>query len=280
MLSMERGWSWNPINFLKVEGKFMGRVSNKVAIITGAASGLGKADAMRLSEEGAKLVLTDINVQEGKLVAKDCKNEALFFEQDVSQENSWSDLMKATISEFGKLDVLVNNAGIAPIGNIESTTTDQWHDILKVNLDSVFFGCRAAIPEISKSGGGSIINMSSTTALIGLSPYLAYSAAKGGIRSMTKSIAMHCQEQKNNIRCNSIHPGSIFTPMVDKALETLAGIKLMEQDDPETTRKAMGIGEPLDVANMVLFLASDESKHINGAELVIDNGATAGDTSL
>ena len=257
----------------------MNRVSNKVAIITGAASGLGKADAIRLSEEGAKLVLTDINVQEGKLVAKDCKNEALFFEQDVSQENSWPDLMKATISEFGKLDILVNNAGIAPIGNIESTTTDQWHDILKVNLDSVFFGCRAVIPEMSKSGGGSIINMSSTTALVGLSPYLAYSAAKGGIRSMTKSIAMHCQEQKNNIRCNSIHPGSIFTPMVDNALQALAGIKLMEQDDPEATRKAMGIGEPLDVANMVLFLASDESKHINGAELVIDNGATAGDIS-
>jgi len=257
----------------------MGRISNKVAIITGAASGLGKADALRLSDEGAKLVLTDINVHEGKVVAKECKNEALFFEQDVSQENSWPDLIKATISEFGKLDVLVNNAGIAPIGNIESTTTDQWHDILRINLDSVFFGCRAAIPEISKSGGGSIINMSSTTALHGLSPYLAYSAAKGGIRSMTKSIAMHCQEQKNNIRCNSIHPGSIFTPMVDKALETLAGIKLMEQDDPEATRKAMGIGEPLDVANMVLFLASDESKHINGAELVIDNGATAGDLS-
>ena len=257
----------------------MGRVSNKVVIITGAASGLGKADAIRLSDEGAKLVLTDINVQEGKEVVKECKNEALFFEQDVSQENSWSDLIKTTISEFGKLDVLVNNAGIAQIGNIESTTTDQWRDILRVNLDSVFFGCRAAIPEMSKSGGGSIINMSSTTALIGLSPYLAYSAAKGGIRSMTKSIAIHCQEQKNNIRCNSIHPGSIFTPMVDDALTNLVGIKLMDQEDPEATRKAMGIGEPLDVANLVLFLASEESKHINGAELVIDNGATAGNAS-
>lgn len=257
----------------------MGRVSNKVIIITGAASGLGKADAIRLSDEGAKLVLTDINVQEGEQVVKECKNEALFFEQDVSQENSWSDLIKTTLSEFGKLDVLVNNAGIAQIGNIESTTTDQWRDILRVNLDSVFFGCRAAIPEMSKSGGGSIINMSSTTALIGLSPYLAYSAAKGGIRSMTKSIAIHCQEQKNNIRCNSIHPGSIFTPMVDDALKNLVGIKLMDQEDPEATRKAMGIGEPLDVANLVLFLASEESKHINGAELVIDNGATAGNAS-
>ena len=257
----------------------MGRVSNKVIIITGAASGLGKADAIRLSDEGAKLVLTDINVQEGEQVVKECKNEALFFEQDVSQEKSWSDLIKTTLSEFGKLDVLVNNAGIAQIGNIESTTTDQWRDILRVNLDSVFFGCRAAIPEMSKSGGGSIINMSSTAALIGLSPYLAYSAAKGGIRSMTKSIAIHCQEQKNNIRCNSIHPGSIFTPMVDDALKNLVGIKLMDQEDPEATRKAMGIGEPLDVANLVLFLASEESKHINGAELVIDNGATAGNAS-
>jgi len=257
----------------------MGRVINKVAIITGAASGLGKADAFRLSEEGAKLVLSDIDINKGKRVAQECKNDALFFEQDVSQESSWSELIETTITEFGRLDILVNNAGIASIGNIESTSTDQWHDTLRVNLDSTFFGCRTAIPEMSKCGGGSIINMSSTTALIGLSPYLAYSAAKGGIRSMTKSIAMYCQEQKNNIRCNSIHPGSISTPMVHNALETLTGIKLMEQDDPEATRKAMGIGEPLDVANMVLFLASEESKHINGAELVIDNGATVGETS-
>ena len=257
----------------------MGRVKNKVAIITGAASGLGKADAILLSEEGAKLVLTDIKVDEGKKVAQECKNDALFFEQDVSKESSWPELIKTTMGEFGRVDVLVNNAGITTIGNIESTSTDQWRDIIRVNLDSTFFGCRSVIPEMSKSNGGSIINMSSTTALVGLSPYLAYSAAKGGIRSMTKSIAMHCQEQKNNIRCNSIHPGSILTPMVHNALETLAGIKLMEQDDPEATRKEMGIGEPLDVANLVLFLASNESKHINGAELVIDNGATIGDIS-
>jgi 3(or 17)beta-hydroxysteroid dehydrogenase len=172
------------------------------------------------------------------------------------------------------LDVLVNNAGIAHIANIESASTDQWHDILRVHLDGTFFGCRSAIPEMTKSGSGSIINMSSIAALVGLSSYLAYSTAKGGIRSMTKSIAIYCREQKNNIRCNSIHPGSISTPMVHAALETLSGINLMEQEDPEATRKAMGIGEPLDVANMVLFLASEESKHVNGAELVIDNGAT------
>ena len=254
----------------------MGRVKDKVVVITGAGSGLGKADAHRLSEEGAKLVLTDINEEEGKRTVDECAGEAFFFAQDVKDESSWPRLIEATITAFGRLDVLVNNAGNAHIANIESASTDQWHDILRVHLDGTFFGCRSAIPEMTKSGGGSIINMSSVAALVGLSPYLAYSAAKGGIRSMTKSIAIYCREKKNLIRCNSIHPGSISTPMVHAALETLSGINLMEQKDPEVTRKAMGIGEPLDVANMVLFLASEESKHINGAELVIDNGATVG----
>lgn len=254
----------------------MGRVKDKVVVITGAGSGLGKADAHRLSEEGAKLVLTDINEKEGRRTVDECEGEAIFFAQDVKDESSWPRLIEATITAFGRLDVLVNNAGNAHIANIESASTDQWHDILRVHLDGTFFGCRSAIPEMTKSGGGSIINMSSVAALVGLSPYLAYSAAKGGIRSMTKSIAIYCREKKNLIRCNSIHPGSISTPMVHAALETLSGINLMEQEDPEATRKAMGIGEPLDVANMVLFLASEESKHINGAELVIDNGATVG----
>ena len=254
----------------------MGRVKDKVVVITGAGSGLGKADAHRLSEEGAKLVLTDINEKEGRRTVDECEGEAIFFAQDVKDESSWPRLIEATITAFGRLDVLVNNAGNSHIANIESASTDQWHDILRVHLDGTFFGCRSAIPEMTKSGGGSIINMSSVAALVGLSPYLAYSAAKGGIRSMTKSIAIYCREKKNLIRCNSIHPGSISTPMVHAALETLSGINLMEQEDPEVTRKAMGIGEPLDVANMVLFLASEESKHINGAELVIDNGATVG----
>ena len=257
----------------------MGRVEDKVVVITGAGSGLGKADAHRLSEEGANLVLTDINEEEGRRVADECEGEAIFFAQDVKDESSRPRLIEATVEAFGRLDVLVNNAGIAHIANIESAATDQWHDILRVHLDGTFFGCRSAIPEMTKSGGGSIINMSSVAALVGLSSYLAYSAAKGGIRSMTKSIASYCREEKNLIRCNSIHPGSISTPMVHAALETLSGIKLMEQKDPEATRKAMGIGEPLDVANMVLFLASEESKHINGAELVIDNGDTIGQMS-
>ena len=251
-----------------------GRVAGKVAIITGAASGLGKADALRLAEEGARLVLTDINAGAGAEVAEVCGAE--FHEQDVGDEASWPRLIETTVERFGRLDVLVNNAGIAHIASIEVTSTEQWRQTLRVHLDGAFFGCRAAIPAMARSGGGSIINMSSTAALVGISAYLAYSAAKGGIRSMSKSIAVHCREQNNGIRCNSIHPGSISTPMVHTALEELAGFKLMEQDDPEATRIAMGIGEPVDVANLVLFLASDESKHITGAELVIDNGATTG----
>jgi len=250
------------------------RVADKVAIITGAASGLGRADAIRLAEEGARLVLTDINTAAGEAVAQDC--DALFIHQDVADESSWSELIDTTMATFGRLDVLVNNAGIAPIANIETTTTEQWRLTQSVHLDGTFFGCRAAIPAMTRSGGGSIINMSSIAALVGLSPYLAYSAAKGGIMAMTRSIAMYCREQKNGIRCNSVHPGSISTPMVHTALETLSGFKLMEQEDPEAARIAMGIGEPLDVANLVLFLASDESKHINGAEMVVDNAASLG----
>ena len=124
------------------------------------------------------------------------------------------------------------------------------------------------------SGGGSIINMSSTAALVGIPAYLAYSAAKGGIRSMTKSIAIHCKQQKLGIRCNSVHPGSISTPMVHHALKTLAGVDLPAQANPEQQRLAMGIGEPDDVAHMIVYLISDESKHVTGSEMVIDNGDT------
>ena len=183
----------------------MGRVLNKVAIITGAASGLGKADAYRLAEEGAELVLTDINVQEGKRVAGECKGNAIFFEQDVSSESSWPVLMETTIAEFGRLDILVNNAGIAHIANIENTSTDQWNEILRVCLDGTFFGCRSAIPEMAKSGGGSIINMSSTTALVGLSPYLAYSAAKASINNLSQNLAS--EWAKKNVRVNALRPG-------------------------------------------------------------------------
>ncbi len=249
-----------------------GRVQGKVVIVTGAGSGLGKADAARLAEEGAQVVLTDIDRAAGEAVAAECGG--MFIEQDVGDESTWPRLIEQTMAAHGRLDVLVNNAGVAPIADIETTTVAMWRKTLRVHLDGTFFGCHFAMPALKESGGGSIINMSSVTAMVGHAPYLAYSAAKGGIRSMTKSIADYGRRQSVPIRCNSIHPGSISTPMVHDALESLFGFKLMEFADPEAARIKMGIGEPNDVANMVLFLASDESKHINGAELVIDNGAT------
>ena len=250
----------------------MGRVQGKVAIVTGAASGLGEADARMLAAEGATVILTDLNEARGKEVAHGLSAE--FIDQDVSQEEGWSVLVDHVMDRYGRLDVLVNNAGIAIIANIEETTTDIWRRTLAVHLDGTYFGCRYALPAMVGSGGGSIVNKSSTAALVGIAPYFAYSAAKGGIRSLTKSLAVHCRQQKNGVRCDSVHPGSIDTPMVAAALEGLSNIKLDEVADREATRLAMGLGEPNDIAHMVVFLASDESKHVTGAEMVVDNADT------
>tara|TARA_B100001250_G_scaffold168373_1_gene145069 strand:- start:92 stop:850 length:759 start_codon:yes stop_codon:yes gene_type:complete len=250
----------------------MNRVENKVIIVTGAASGLGLADAKALTAEGAKVIMTDIDSEKGNASASEIG--ATFFTQDVSNESTWPELMGLVQNKFGRLDGLINNAGIAPIANIEETTTKSWREVLSTHLDGTFWGCQSAIKLMKTNNGGSIVNMSSTAALIGIGPYLAYSAAKGGIRSMSKSIAIHCRQNKLNIRCNSIHPGSINTPMVQHALKELVGKDLMAEKDPEQSRIAMGIGEPDDVAHMVVYLTSDESKHITGAEMVIDNGDT------
>lgn len=250
----------------------MGRCEGKVVIVTGASSGLGLADSRALAAEGARVVMTDINDDEGRQAAGELG--ATYVHQDVSDENGWQALMDQVRVEFGRLDGLVNNAGIAIIADIEHTSTEIWRKTLAVHLDGTFFGCRAAIPLMRESGGGSIVNMSSTAALVGIPPYLAYSAAKGGIRSMTKAIAIHARQNKLGIRCNSVHPGSISTPMVHAAVKQLMGTDLMAEQDPEGTRVAMGIGEPDDVAQMIVYLISNEAKHINGAEMVIDNGDT------
>ena len=248
----------------------MTSVQDKVVLITGAASGLGLADAQILSEQGARVVMTDIDAVRGADLA--AQLGATFLRQDVADEGRWTEVMDIVKAEHGRLDGIVNNAGIAPIADIEATTTDMWRQTLAVHLDGTYFGCRAAIQLMKESGGGSIVNMSSTAALVGIPDYLAYSAAKGGIRAMTKAIAVHCRRAKLGIRCNSVHPGSINTPMVQNAVKQLMDIDL--DDNAEKKRKAMGIGEPRDVAHMVVYLLSDESKHVNGAEMVVDNADT------
>jgi 3(or 17)beta-hydroxysteroid dehydrogenase len=249
----------------------MDRVRDKVVIVTGAASGLGLAESRRLTDEGALVVMTDIDVEAGTSFAAEIG--ATFLAHDVSDEAAWASVMAVVSERFGRLDGLVNNAGIAPIADIEHTTTEMWRRTLAVHLDGTFFGCRSAIG-LMKATGGSIVNTSSTAALGGYAPYLAYSAAKGGIRSLTKSVAAHSRHRKLGIRCNSIHPGSIDTPMVRSAVRELMGIDLAAVDDVQTARARLGIGEPDDIAHLVVYLVSDESKHVNGAELVIDAGET------
>ena len=253
----------------------MPRMSGKIVLITGASSGLGKADAWRLAEEGATVILTDIN-DEGKALAAEI-NESTgqptrFFHHDVSDEGRWEEIMAAVVDEFGGLDVLVNNAGIAFIATPEDTTLEQFRLANAVMNEGVFLGCRAAIPAMKLRGGGSIINMASVASHLGYPVFFAYSAAKGAVRSMTKSIAVHCQMNGYNIRCNSIHAGAIDTPMVQTSFAEMG----LEPPDPDKQNSGdpIGIGRPEDVANLVLYLASDESSFMNGAELMLDNALT------
>lgn len=246
----------------------MGRVEGKVAIITGGASGLGAEDARLLAREGAKVVITDVQDELGARIAAEIPG-VVYLNQDVRSEARWDEVIAETIARFGKLDVLVNNAGLVRFGTIEGLSFADYKIQVDVMLDGTFLGCKAAIPHMTKGGGGSIINMASIGGMIGLSQIPAYAGAKGGIISMSRSIAIHCQEQGYAIRCNSIAPGGIETPMTAQAVAELDA----DSAGMEQTRNH-GMGKPIDVANLVLFLASEESRHITGTNMVIDNGET------
>ena len=245
----------------------MDRVKNKLCIVTGAASGLGKSSAELLAAEGARLLLADIDDEAGEALAASLP-EARYQHCDVSSEADWQALM-ATAEEMGGVDVLFNNAGIAVMATIESTTLDQWERVQRINSTSVFLGCKYGV-QAMKGSGGSIINMSSMAALVGVPLFAAYTASKGAVRSLTKTVALYCQQKDYGIRCNSIHPGGINTPMGAKALEDADG-----EDLTLMTDAGASMGEPEDIGWMVVYLASEESRHVNGAEMVVDNAATA-----
>lgn len=249
----------------------MGRVAGKVAIVTGGASGMGKADAILLAREGATVVVADLNEKAGQEVAASIGEAAIFMRLDVSDEDNWKTVIAATVEQFGRLDILVNNAGMIALGTIVDTDLASWRKINAVNSDGVFLGCKHAIPVMADSGGGSIINMSSVAAIQGQSFVAAYTASKGAVRALTKSIAMFCKEQKNGIRCNSVHPDGVKTPMVVKVA---MGKDEATQEDIDEIGKFGNMCEPEDVANLVLYLASDESSFVNGAEMLIDNCST------
>jgi 3(or 17)beta-hydroxysteroid dehydrogenase len=245
----------------------MGRVDGKVALITGAASGLGRADAEVLAREGATVVLTDIDEDAGEAAAESIRGaggNATFMPLDVADEEQWQQVIAHIRSEHGRLDVLVNNAGLAIVGTPEDCSLEIFRKQNAVMSEGVFLGCKHALPLMHESGGGSIINMSSIASHLGYPIYFAYSAAKGAVRAMSKAIAVHCQMNGYEIRVNSLHPGAIDTAMIDKMISDL-GLDNKENLSP------VGLGQPEDVANVVLFLASDESRFVNGTEILIDN---------
>ena len=252
----------------------MGRLTGKVAIVTGGASnpGLGYETAVTFGREGAKVVVTDVNLDGAEACAAKIRSgggEAIALHQDVTSEDGWKEVIARTVDTYGRLDVLVNNAGIAILKPLEELSLADWNRQIAVNLTSVFLGCRYAAAPMRAAGGGSIVNISSVLGLIGLPGCAAYGAAKGGVRLMGKSIAADLG--KHQIRCNSVHPGVIWTGMQEQA-------RSGDRAAADEAAKSMPlgfVGEPSDIANCVLYLASDESRYVTGAEFTVDAGMTA-----
>lgn len=253
-----------------------GRVEGKVAIVTGGAKGLGEADCRLLAAHGAKVVVADVDDDPGQALAQDLGDAAIFMHLDVTDEDNWQAVIGETVARYGGLHVLVNNAGIVEVGNIVTCTTDEWRRVNAVSADGTFFGCKYTIPYIEESGGGSIINMGSIASLQGEAYVAAYCAAKGAVEALTRAVAVHCAQSKNGVRCNSVHPSGIATPMVASMPEKMAAANLMSKTAAGTGRSK--IGEAMDIAYMVLYLASDESKFISGTAMRVDNtiSVTAG----
>ena len=247
------------------------RLENKVALISGGARGMGAVEAKMFLQEGAKVVIGDVLDEDGKQTEAEINEaggECVFVHLDVTDETAWQDAVAAAVDRFGKLDILVNNAGIARINNVEDTTSDEWDLVMDINAKEVFLGTKAAIPEIRKAGGGSIVNISSIAGLTG-GRTSSYAASKGAVRLLTKSSAI--QYAGEGIRCNSVHPGVIETPMTTPMM-----LNTQEGRDLNASRHPLGrVGQPEDIAYGVLFLASDESSFMTGSELVIDGGLTA-----
>jgi 3(or 17)beta-hydroxysteroid dehydrogenase len=252
----------------------MGRIEGKVALVTGAGSGIGAATAQVLAAEGARVIAADIDVAQAEATLAALNGNARAVALDVTDEAGWTAAVDATLSAFGGFDILVNCAGILERGTIADTELDSWNRVIDVNVTGTWRGCHHAVRHMKQRGGGAIVNISSVAGMIGDSFLMAYCASKGAVRLLTKSIALYCIDQGNGIRCNSVHPGVIETPMVQNMFD--------QQPDPQAERKLWEgfvpggrFGEPEDVAKMILYLVSDDARFVNGAEFVIDGGGTA-----
>ena len=247
------------------------RVDGKVALVTGGAGGIGAAAARLLAAEGAAVLIGDILAEQGQATARDIAasgGRASFVELDVTNPQDWSNAVAQAVGQFGKLDVLVNNAGVSHRTGVEETAGDAWDRVMDVNVKGVFLGTRAAIPEMRRAGGGSIINISSIYGIVGSGASASYHASKGAVRIFTKSVAV--QYAKDNIRVNSVHPGFVDSPM------TRSHHAVPEVWNDRVGKTPLGrMGTPADIAAGIVYLASDESSFVTGAELVIDGGMTA-----
>lgn len=257
------------------------RLEGKVALITGAAQGIGEETARRFHEEGAIVILSDIQDEKGEDVARQIGGETIYLHLDVRNEEEWKKTIEEIVQKFQKLDILVNNAAITGFlenfgpQDPEHASLESWRAVHATNLDGLFLGCKYAIQTMKNNPGSSIINISSRSGLVGIPGAAAYASSKAAVRNHTKSVALYCTSNGYEIRCNSIHPAAILTPMWEPMLgkkeERDQNIKQIAKDIP---MKKMGT--PDDVANAALFLASDESKYITGIELTIDGGLLAG----
>lgn len=256
----------------------MGRVSGKMAFVTGGAQGLGEAIAHMLAKEGARVTVTDINGSGAADVADAInaahgEGTAFAWQQDVTDADQWQTVLKDAHDAMGGLNVLVNNAGIGSMASVEDEPYETYQKVMKVDVDSIFLGCKYAIPLMRDHGLGSIINISSIAGIVASGNYVSYNAAKAAVRHMSKSIALHCASTGGEIRSNSVHPVFINTPILDD-------IKKMFKDGDGLAKLGRQIplgkvGEPDDVAYAVLYLASDESKLVTGSELKVDGGLSA-----
>ena len=252
----------------------MGRLEGKTALVTGAASGIGLQTSIRLAEEGALVMMTDINLEEGRQQAEKLGANATFLKLDITEEEEWISVLDETVKRFDRLDILVNSAGMVLIADVEQITLEDWRKVHAVNLDGTFLGCKHGVRVMKEFGAGSIINLSSVSGMIGGFNLAAYNSSKGAVRMLTKSVALHCARAGYGIRCNSIHPTFIETPMLESMIR--------DSPDPEKARQTLvrqvplkRIGKPDDVANMIVYLASDESTFVTGTEMVIDGGVIA-----
>lgn len=252
----------------------MAALTNRTVIVTGGVSGIGAATARLAHARGANLVLTDLNQEAGAALVGELGERALFLRHDVTKEADWIAVVGETVQRFGRLDGVVNSAGVGRVASIEDCTLEEFRFVNAVNATGTFLGCKHGVLAMKESGGGALVNISSVLGLRGMNAAPAYCASKGSVRLLTKSVAMHCAAMRYDIRCNSVHPGWIETPMVTPRIE--------RSSDPAATRAQMEkmhpigrLGSPEEIGALCVFLLSDDSSLITGAEFVADGGLTA-----